>query len=429
MAKREVTPVAGLYKNGTRWWVRTVRAPLVGTTKSLSTGTTDTARANRIKALVDEFATNPTQYEWLSLAVAGEVSLDQLYTHHAAGTLATLREQLKAAKASDADADLDPIVTKWEKEHLATLGISQTSKDNYLRQVRKLIPAGVRFPASKFNEDTLKATLAGLTGARHDREAVLSGGAKRRHVVAWQLFYKYARKRGPIFQNPFEDADWIPANGSPRSTFYEFDKVQKVLQYLEGEDKVAAALVFGSGIELGALLNMKGAHIGSTLEDGRGMIVAPGSKNEHREDRSIFVDAWAWKIITPHTDTILPRGSLWSYNPKNGGKELRDAFYNAQVRAGFIDAPTKNPATGKELWGRVKPHTIHDARHSYCINRSLGLDGEEAQDAAFCANQLGHADETMVLKIYKKANVKERLRLIQQQQIRKAATKAAGEGR
>jgi len=426
MAKREVTPVAGLYKNGTRWWVRTVRAPLVGTTKSLSTGTTDTARANRIKALVDEFATNPTQYEWLSLAVAGEVSLDQLYTHHAAGTLATLREQLKAAKASDADADLDPIVTKWEKEHLATLGISQTSKDNYLRQVRKLIPAGVRFPASKFNEDTLKATLAGLTGARHDREAVLSGGAKRRHVVAWQLFYKYARKRGPIFQNPFEDADWLPKNGSPRSTFYEHERVLKVLEQLHGEDKAAMALVFGSGIELGALLAMKGAHVGA--KDSR-TIIAPGTKNEHREDRTIFVDDWAWKIFYEHARFITPRGHLWNYRESNGGKELRDAFYTAQVNAGLIAEPEKSKETGKLLWGRVKPHTIHDARHSYCINRSLGLDGEEAQDAAFCANQLGHADETMVLKIYKKANVKERLRLIQQQQIRKAATKAAGEGR
>jgi hypothetical protein len=48
--------------------------------------------------------------------------------------------------------------------------------------------------------------------------------------------------------------------------------------------------------------------------------------------------------------------------------------------------------------------------------------GEEPQDAAFCANQLGHADEQMVLKIYKKANIKERLRLIQLRRSRTTAT-------
>jgi integrase len=427
MAKREITPVAGLYKNGQRWWVRTVVAPLIGVQRPLSTGTTDVSRANRIKAMLRDFEENPTTYEWLTLAVQGDVSLDLLYVHHAAGTLHRLREQLAAAKASEADADLDPWVTRWEKEHLATLGISQNSKDNYVRQVRRLIPAGERFPKSQFTEDVLKACLASLTGARHDRSAVLSSSAKRRHVVAWQLFFKYARKpnRANIAHNPFEEADWLPANGSARSTFYEHDRVLKVLEQLHGEDKAAMALVFGSGIELGALLAMKGAHVGA--KDSR-TICAPGTKNEHREDRTIFVDAWAWKIFYEHARLVTPRGCLWNYRASNGGRELRDAFYTAQVAAGLIAEPERSETSRKILWGPVKPHTIHDARHSYCVNRSLGLDGEEPQDASFCANQLGHADETMVLKIYKKANVKDRLRLIQQQQVMKAA-KAAGEGR
>jgi integrase len=230
----------------------------------------------------------------------------------------------------------------------------------------------------------------------------------------------------PLTEDPFDDTAWLPNNGSPRSTFYEHDQVKHVLDQLEGEDKAAVALIFGSGIELGALLAMKRAHVGS---DSERTIVAPGTKNEFREERTIFVDEWAWKIFYPHAKSIIsPRAPLWSYNPGTGGKDLRETFYWAQVRAGLIDEPAKNPKTGKLLWGQVKPHTLHDARHSYCINRSLGLDGEEPQDAAFCANQLGHADEQMVLKIYKKANVKERLRLIQLRRSQQRAAKAAGGG-
>lgn len=425
-AKREEVAVRGLYKNGSRWWVRTVRSPATEVSKPLSTGTSDTARANRIVAMLDELTESRPQWEWLALAVAGDVTLDSLYNHYTAGTLHELREKRATARAAAADADLRPWVDKWVTEHLATLDIAEESKATYERQVRRLVTPETAFPKSQFNEDVLKARLAELGGARHDRSAKLSSSAKRRHVVAWQLFFKYARRRVPLTLNPFEDADWVPKNGSPRSTFYEHDKVKAILDRMAGEDRVAMALVFGSGIELGALLNLKRSHIGTTLDDGRGTIVAPGSKNEHREDRTIFVDKWAWEIVEPYCHDFLPRATLWTYHPANGGKELRDAFYRAQVVVGYIESPPASETTGKLLWGRSKPHTIHDARHSYCINRSLGLDGEEAQDAAFCANQLGHADETMVLKIYKKANVKERLRLIQQQQFKKAAVKAAG---
>jgi integrase len=421
VARKEITPVTGLFKNGNRWWVRTVRAPMTGVAKPLSTGTTDTMRANAIKGMIDAMAKNPTQYEWLSRVVSGETSLDVVYTHHAAGSLYLLREQLANAAAVNADSDLDGWVTRWEQEHLAALDISAQAKIDYVRQVRRLIPAGARFPASKFNEDTLKAALATFVGARHDKTALLSGGAKRRYVAAWQLFFKYARKRVPVLGNPFEDADWIPKNGSARSTYHEHERRLSVLAHLEGEDRAAIALVYGSGIELGALLGMKGVHVGA--KDSH-TITAPGTKNEYREARTIFVDAWAWEIFYEHARHVTPLGQLWTYNPKDQGKDLREAFYGAQVAAGLIAAPEKSPRTGKRLWGRVTPHTLHDARHSYCINRALGLDGEPPQDAGFLAAQLGHADETMVLKIYKKVNVKERLRLIQQQRQTQAATAA-----
>lgn len=418
MARRETKPAAGLYKNGARYWVRTVRAPLSGIQKSLSTGTADTSRANAIKAMLVNMAGNPTMYEWLDAAVNG-LPLDQIFTHYAAGSLHELRSQRAAAVV---EADLDPLVTKWIDEHLATRDISERVRATYTRQIRVLIPEGVRFPASAFTEDTLKAKLASLTGARHDRTAGLTGGARRRYVAAWALFFKYARKRIPGLPNPFEDTEWLPENGDSRSTVHEFDKVRKVLDLLDAEDAAALALMYGSGIELGALLVMKRGDVSMDEQT----IVAHGTKTEYRE-RTILVRDWAWKLFWAHAETrIGARTALWSYNAGTVGKDLRERFYWAQVCAGLIEEPPVNEATGKRLWGRVKPHTLHDCRHSLCVNAGLGLDGEEPWDTETLSHQLGHGDEQMVIGIYKKTNMKERQRRLLARREQQKAAKAAG---
>jgi integrase len=420
MAPRIVAPAPGLYKNGSRLWVRTVRAPLSGLVpKSLSTGTADPRRANAVLATVRAMEANPTQYAWLAQALAGEITLDQLYTHHAAGTLHLLRDRLNnAARAAD-DPDLSPWVDRWIKDHLATLDIEESSRENYARQVRYFIPAGAPFPKTRLTEDYVKAQLAALTGARHDHSAKASTGTRRRYIAALQLFLKYARRRVPL-ENPIEGADWLPKNGSARAIYWEHDRRLAVLANLPGQAKAAMALVLGSGIELGALLAMKGAHVGSAEER---TIVAPGSKNEYREERTIFVDQWAWDIFYPGVKGIKPDAPLWTYT--DDGKFLRTLFYQAQVLAGLIPKPTVSPTTGKLEWSKVAPHTIHDGRHTYAINRALGLDGEEPQGVDFIAHNLGHADEQMVIRIYKKANVRDRLRLLQTRRAQQAA-KAAG---
>jgi integrase len=51
----------------------------------------------------------------------------------------------------------------------------------------------------------------------------------------------------------------------------------------------------------------------------------------------------------------------------------------------------------------------------------LGLDGEPRQSAKYCSMQLGHADEQMVMKIYSKANLDQRLRMIELAEARRSA--------
>lgn len=400
---REIVREQGLYKNGNRWWVRSVRSPITGDVAPRSTGTSDVRVANRIAGMLLELRDNRTQWEWLDLAARGEISLDRLHYHFAAGTLHTLRESREAEVRSANDPALTAFVDEWSK-HLATVQLEEKTRAEYIRHVRFLTEGLKR---STFTDERIRDRLHSLT---------VSNSTKRRAVAPLKLFYKWARKRIPLTTNPFEDADWIPANNPPRTTFWEYERVVGVLGKMTGLERVAMVEVFGSGIELGALLAQQGLHI-NWRSDERTM-TAPGSKNEHRMDRTVFVDAWAWKDVRDHARTVLPMAPLWPW--KDGGKHLRESFYEAQVAAGLLEAPPTQPKTGKKLWGRVKPHTIHDARHSYVLNRLLGLDGEPRQDMKFCAAQLGHADEQMVMKVYSKANVRERLRLIELRRAREA---------
>jgi integrase len=400
--------------------------------KALSTGTTDTSRANAIAAMVRDFHDSRNQWEWLDLAVAGKVTLDKLYTHHANGSLDELRAQRDAAEKAAADADLSAWVGRWaetDRVHgLLSLPLRPRTRDAYVTHVRWFLPADKVTPMTSFTEAYVKQRLSELPPKRKD--GVVASATQRRYLISLQQFLFYLAPRVQLPEHPLANAwgrrGWAPKNGKPRMTVYEHDKVLAVLDQLDGEYRAAVALVFGSGIELSALVAMHGADVGS---DAERTIVAHGTKNGAREDRTIFVDEWAWRIFAPHAKTILPRGRVWSApEPKPGTPPdwpaLRSAFYWAQVRAGYVAEPPVDEDSGKRQWGRVNPHRIHDARHSYAVNRSLGLDGEPPQGLDYLVQQLGHVDETMLARIYKKQTLAqrgERLKLQRTQQAAQAA--------
>lgn len=420
----------GLYKNGNRWWIRRVRSPVTGEAKHLSTGTDDAALAVLVRDSVREWSTNGSekQREWIDRAVKGEVKLLDLYNRGKRGELDELAQQLKRATAAARDRDLSALVTVWEEKDLATReDCRERTKNEYVRQVRYFIPAGAAFPASKLEEQYVRDMLKALKGARHDDTAKVQGGTMRNYLVALTQFVQYALRVEVLTVDPlrfaFGKKGWA-AKRRARSVYYEFSRVRDVLAKVQDREAHAAlALIFGSGIELGGLLEQKRLHIGDTLADGRGTIKVPGKdsgisrtdrKNAFRSERTIFVDAWAWKIVKPYVDTLklMPKAPVWSWKATTKGKQLRDIFYRAQVAAEFIDEPARTKK-GNPRWNTVGPHTLHDARHSYCINRSLGLDGEAPRSAGFCASQLGHASEQMVNSVYKKANIEDRVRTLQ----------------
>ncbi len=393
----------GLYKNGRLWWVRTVRDPATGDSCSLSTGTADLRRANQIKQMVDLFHETPRNdhHYWLGMLVRKRVTLEELYLHWESHELHMLRLQIEARGGPD----LDELAERWITTHLPTLDVTEKSKSEYARHVRYFVPKGERFPVAKLTADYIQTKLTEIIGARHDRTLAANNSTRRQYLSSLRAFVQYLRKKVEGFVDPLPDVPW-PKKVGGRMVYYEYPKVRAILEQIANpEHRAALALLFGTGMELGALMAMTGADVGSPAER---TVVAHGTKNNFREDRTIFVDQWAWDVFYPHASTVLPKAAMWSFTPF----ELRNAFYQAQVACGLIEKPIRT-AQKNFYWASVKPHTLHDCRHSYCVNRSLGLDGEPARDTSFLSAQLGHADETMVLRIYKKLNISERLRLSQ----------------
>lgn len=397
-----------LFQNGNLLWTRVRNAS--GLVVRRSTGTDDVRLARRIRDMHESMKENRPTWDLLDAVVAGKLDLMPLYNAYAAGKLDDLRTQRSAQAV--VDPDLSKLVDRWYDDVLVARvknnQITQQSADDYLRQVRVVIPEGEYFPASKFNEDDLGVLITALP---------FSGSTKRRYVAALRLFYRYARKRVTLGANPFEDVEWMPENNDARLTWWDHETRVKVLDAMPaGEFRDAMTLVLGTGIELGALVDLRQYQFGASLYGERAILVS-GTKTAARRDRVVFVDQWAWdRIKHLKRGDFFRRNKLFPTIDPDGGN-LRDAFYEAQVVAGLIAAPALSD-NGKKLWKAAGAHTIHDSRHTYAVCRSLGLDGEQEQNAKFCAHQLGHSDETMVLKIYGKVNLDELRR-------RLAARKAA----
>lgn len=194
----------------------------------------------------------------------------------------------------------------------------------------------------------------------------------------------------------------MPPASIPRAVYWDHETVIKVLDHMAATENMREAgrvmtVIFGTGMELGAALAMTGS-VGST-------VLAHGTKNLYRRNRVVFLSNWARKRFEP---IVHSTGLLFHITDQ----EVRAAFYQAQVDVGLVNEPPRSER-GNKLWAKVAVHTIHDARHTYAVTKALGLDGEWRMSVKAVAHQLGYRDQQLVLRIYAKANIEERLRLLE----------------
>jgi len=412
-------PVRGLFRNGNLWWVR-IRGPASGDVRRRSTGTDDVRVANAIATMIKEFRLDRTTgWSWLERVVRGEVDLQIVYAHRVRSALHELQSSLDARVQPRANDDLREWAKRWVTEVLPTRvsrrrrALSQRQQDDYKRQLLALIPDDQPVLCSELTEEYVTAALQRLEAKPN---------TQRNYVSAWRLFVRWARRKGaPIAGDPFEYAEeWLPGPGKPRNMVWSHRQRLAVLAELDGAAKAAVALMLGSGMELSALLRLRGQDV---VYDDSHTVFADGSKTDYRS-RYVTVDAWAWTIFTKHAPKVAGAKRVFPWSEATKGAALRESFYRAQVRAGLCEEPPKSEK-GYSLWDQVEVHTLHDCRHTYAICRSLGLDGEASQTNEYLANQLGHANEVMVQRVYKSLSAARRRQLLAEAATLREATSAA----
>lgn len=347
-----------LTDSGPTWKLRVVAKD--GTARVVSTGTTDRDVATDIEAMVRRFKKR-RQWAALDAIVHGRLPLGEVYDADCAGTLDALLARREAA-------DLSPMVAQWA---------SEGADAKYVAQVRRLIPAGRRFPVTGFTRARISTFLATLT--RHHRMIAgkdtgqpASDRTKNRHRAALSAFAGWLIEREVIDANPVRDVK-ARRDPGPQEIHLTPKQARALVAALpRGQQQALEAWMAGTGVELGALLNARRRDVDATE---RTLHCFPGyesrrGKTKYRGRVVEVTEDWCWPYIEAHLAGLPPNARLFTLD--------EDAALRAHDRV--------VKALG------LPPVTLHDWRHTYAVTALKRKD--DHQDIK---RQLGHAPQSTLL--------------------------------
>jgi integrase len=348
------------YKHGKTYWGWVPCRD--GGRKRVSLGTDDRVIARDIESLMRQLA-GKREWALLDAVVSGQTSAGELYDHAREGA-----DGLVAFRARLSDVDLNQQVDGWR--NWATRRASESTVDRYEAQLRILVPADSPFPRSRFTRKAINEALSKLPA---------SGSTARRYHAAWSSFAKYLVEIEIIETNPLRSVT-APRNNPPRELYLSLEDSKRLVEAQPEPYRSIAALREGGGVEISAALKVRRRDV----DEKARTVHVHGSKNAWRS-RPVFVEDWAWTYIATAAKGKLPDAPLFV-------EEVGEAvtYYRALAAHRAAVKAVKLPAG----------YTMHDARHSFAVRcMKAGVDPQ------LIANNLGHRDATMVLRIYGKYRV------------------------
>jgi integrase len=307
--------------------------------------------------------------EWslINAAVFGPSTVGELYDFWNSNNLDALKRKLD-------DVDLQDHIEGWQAWLRRRLGAgpapqaartsghgSRSSAEDYLAQLRALLPEGIPALRSAFSRKAISAALARLP---------VSGSTARRYTAAWSSFFRYLVEIEVIDANPVRDVS-KPRENAPRERWLSLQDSLRLVEAHTGSFRALAALREGAGIEVSACLRMQRRDVETASE----MVHAHGTKN-HNRDREVRVDAPFWPYVLAHVKTLLPDAELFP------GVSYVMARKDHQRACEAIS---------------LAAYRLHDSRHSYAVRHVKAGD-----DLVLIAHSLGHANAIMVLRVYGK---------------------------
>jgi integrase len=326
-------------------------------------GTRDRERYDAMRAWVQSLKRGKARrLDILTAIVEGRASLPDAYD---------LRATPDAILGLSGVKDLEPYVAKWHREKAASRK-GAASADDYLRQVRELIPAGKPFPASRFTSQELRSWLRGLD---------VSDPTRNRYKAALSSFAEFLVDERALERNPVRDVRGF-AEGAGRLEFYELEEAERIVERMtRPEPRGAFALAVLAGSELQVLQRLRARDIDLEART----VWSEGGKNPWRRRlaRMLFDSRPLLDAVRMAIDGKLPNALLFPTLADNHVvlDEIRRAATAAQLKA----------------------LTLHDQRHTHAVN---GL--RSGYKPTAIAHNLGHRDTTLVWQRYGRYVVDER---------------------
>lgn len=298
------------------------------------------------------------RWDILEAIVDGRVTLPKAYD---------LRDRLEELVASLNDRDLEPFVDRWYGEKVkATRGAG--SADRYRHQVRLLIPAGQRFPVSKFTRGAID---------KHLRALPVKDQTRNRHKAAFTSFAKYLVREEVLGANPVREIEgW--SEGKGRIQYYERADAQRLLKALPQPYQALEALMVGAGLEWSAIERLRTQDV----DLQQLTVYANGGKNPWRQRVCRIVEAWTVAHVKPALTGKLPAALVFA------------GVTNRRALEAHEDAVT---ACG------LPSSTLHDWRHTHAV-----LMLRAGYKPTTVAHQLGHSSTALVWERYGRFVVDER---------------------
>jgi integrase len=310
----------------------------------VSTGTSDRATARQMSDMVAQLQ---SRREWRILDAIGlrQLELGTVWDQYRVdATLERVRELLD-------DVDLAQLVDEWDGRG------KRSRSEKYVAQVRRFIPAGVRFPRSRFTRAALKRFLDELD---------VDVATKNRYRAALAQFARWLVQRELLEHNPLRDVDGY-SKPRPDPVFLEPHQVRALVSSLPEPYRSLEALLAGTGMELGAALAMTKRDIDVATR----VVFARGSKNRYRRRYVEISEDWAWQIVRTHVATLTPGAPLFA--------TVREeyALLEHHAAAGALGLPRT---------------TLHQHRHAFAV-----MHIRRGTDHQWIKNQLGHAPHSTLL--------------------------------
>jgi integrase len=334
-------------------WKARVRHP-DGRSKVCGCDTTNRATAKQMERWAHQLYADrtPTALATLDAIITGRATLPRAFDS---------RHDLKALVRDMDDVDLEPFVVRWQKE-LARKGTANPeTRAKYLKQVRRLMPAGEPFLRSRFTKQAIRDWLEAL-----------GIGQTNRYRAALSSFAQFLAFEDVLTGNPVRLVSMSKENEPRLKYLVQLDAKKLVAQFTDERLKAVHCAMLASGMEISA------ARAIDPSQCTESSVFAAGTKGGGARARTCRIYPrwqWAWKIALAYIEQA-PDGA----KPFAG---IVSQHSNAALRRALKAA------------GLDETYTQHDHRHTWAVQaRRDGL------DMHVIASQLGHANDTMARRVY-----------------------------